>query len=735
MGLILSAFVGVATLVWSGGSADVLADSSAVGHVLSIQPLPEGGTDICELPGSPSSLNLTAASPQQGRSGAVGGANDAITVDISKRPPLRTINDPYYAFAGVAVDPFLDEVVLADENVSALVVYDRLTNTPPTAERSVPKRSIEGDKTFIEYASSVYIDPENGDIYGINNDTENWMPVFGREARGNVAPKSALATPHTTAGIAADEAAKELFMTIQDDSAVVVFDKHARHPGPPVEGFGAREQGSVQPPGPKRILQGARTGLADPHGIAFDPKKGEIFVVNWGLGNERPPLTERGGADTRRADFPVGRQRAFPASGKIRPPSITVYPKNAQGDTPPLRMIQGSKTRLNWATSLAVHPDRGELFVANDVGDEVTVFRMDASGDVAPIRALKGPRSMIKNPNGVAVDLKNNELWVANFGNHSATVYRIDATGDAAPLRVIRSAPIGTPATLLSNPHTVAFDSKRDEILAANCVGHPGLLAFSRMADGGVKPVREIVGQNTLISRTVHDMAYDPVRDEIVVPSFYIFGILTFRGDANGDVAPVRKIFGPSTQLKVVEALAIDAVHGEIFVPQGERVLVFSRDTNGDSAPIRILAGPDTGIRGLGRVAVDPVNNVLITAGNGGFRIFDRTASGNTKPRGVIAGTGTALMATYPPKGLFLAATGRGDRHDAVDYVGVWSVHDNGDVPARWTIGKGLFRDVRGIAIDPKTKTVIASDKNLNAVVTFYAPEIFDGPQTGPATR
>src|SRR5205823_1503790 len=79
---------------------------------------------------------------------------------------------------------------------------------------------------------------------------------------------------------------------------------------------------------------------------------------------------------------------------------------------------------------------------------------------------------------------------------------------------------------------------------------------------------------------------------------------------------------------------------------------------------------------------------------------------------------------------LFIAATGRGDRHDTGDFIGVWSIHDKGDAPARWTIGKGLFRDIRGIAIDPKTKTVIASDKNLNAVLTFYVPEIFDGPQS-----
>jgi DNA-binding beta-propeller fold protein YncE len=133
-----------------------------------------------------------------------------------------------------------------------------------------------------------------------------------------------------------------------------------------------------------------------------------------------------------------------------------------------LRVIQGPKTRLNWPTALAVHPDRGEVFVANDVGDAVTVFRTDANGDVAPIRVLKGPHSLIKNPTGLAVDVTNNELWVANFGNHSATVYRIDAAGDVVPLRVIRSAPMETPAPMLSNAHVAVFDTKRKEVLVAN---------------------------------------------------------------------------------------------------------------------------------------------------------------------------------------------------------------------------------------------------------------------------
>src|ERR1700756_3777729 len=109
-------------------------------------------------------------------------------------------------------------------------------------------------------------------------------------------------------------------------------------------------------------------------------------------------------------------------------------------------------------------------------------------------------------------------------------------------------------------------------------------------------------------------MAYDPVRDEIVVPQFFAFAILTYKGDATGDVAPIRKIFGPHTQLKLPSRMALDAVHGEIFVPQGNSILVFPRDADGDVAPIRIIKGPDT-LLGASALTVDPVHDLLIASG------------------------------------------------------------------------------------------------------------------------
>jgi hypothetical protein len=267
-------------------------------------------------------------------------------------------------------------------------------------------------------------------------------------------------------------------------------------------------------------------------------------------------------------------------------------------------------------------------------------------------------------------------------------------------------------------------------------VGHPQIAAFARLANGGAKAVRAIAGQNTLFTRTIHDMAYDKVRDEILVPGFYNFAILTFRGDANGDVSPVRMVFGPSTQLKNPQALALDDVNGEIFVPQDRGlILVFPRDTNGDAKPIRILETPRPS-----RLTIDPVHNLMIVAGQGGLRIYDRMATGNTKPLRFInnqAADEVGLLTVNPANGMIFAAVrisglGGGEedlsgRTALLDYVGVWSVFDDGDVPPRLTIGGPnlLLKDARGIAIDTKNKDVIVSDKTLNAVLRFHVPEAF----------
>ncbi len=453
-------------LVWDGRANP--AESVLAGESIS----PEALSDLtsgamCEwgapndVGGKPVAGYLDRAAGAQARSSDLGS-----TVDLSQRKPVRMIKDPYPSFSSIAVDVLNGEVIVTDENLFNIMVYDRMTNTPPTAANSEPKRIIGGLKTDIEFQSALYVDPKSGDVYAVNNDTQGKMVVFSRSARGDTEPTRTISTPDGTFGIAVSEDHQELMLSIQHLSAVVTFPKMAKGEDEPI-----------------RLLQGDKTKLADPHGMAYDAKSDVIFVTNHGSVHSVRPGERRtgpapqgsGGGEFRRGFgkkyWPVGYnfaiEESIPGSGRMDPPSITVYPRAASGDTAPIRMIVGPRTLLNWPTAVAHDPRTDELFVANDMGDEILVFSAAANGDVAPLRILKGPKTLLKNPTGVSLDLQRDELWVSNFGSHSATVYNTKASGNTAPLRIIRSAPANEPAPLIGNTR-VAFDSKREEILAPN---------------------------------------------------------------------------------------------------------------------------------------------------------------------------------------------------------------------------------------------------------------------------
>src|SRR5262245_25655759 len=205
-------------------------------RMVSFKELPDVNSPMCELaPASTSERLMMAAlqGPAPARDGQAPPRPTAAQRElVQKRAPQRNVEDPLFGFAGITVDLTRNEVIIAEENISSIVVYDRTENTPPNAKMSEPKRIIGGEETFIEYACGVYVDPATGDIYSINNDTMNWLPVFGRDQKGNIKPKRKIGVPHTTAGMMVDEDTKELFLTIQDDHAVVVYDKYAEEEAP-----------------------------------------------------------------------------------------------------------------------------------------------------------------------------------------------------------------------------------------------------------------------------------------------------------------------------------------------------------------------------------------------------------------------------------------------------------------------------------------------------------------------
>lgn len=409
----------------SARSAAALRRPNGYPQLISTEPLPEMDGEMCQW--VPASL---VASPQERTPALRASATDAAGVNSvdAERAPIRVIRDTYPTYSAIGVDLNSNEVYLQDENLFGIKVFNRTDNTPPNASFTEPKRVLGGLQTKLEFNCGLYVDPKTGDVYSVNNDTVDRMTVFPRDARGNVNPMRELHTPHRAYGVAVDEEAQELFLTIEHPPQVAVYRKNASGEDKPI-----------------RALEGTRTRLEDAHGIAVDTKNGWMFVSNHGSGSN-PKIK----------------------GGWFNPPSITVYPLKASGDVAPIRIIAGPKTQMNWPAHIYLDTERGELYAANDAADSILVFRETDEGDVAPTRVIKGPKTGLKNPTSLFVDTKNNELLVSNMGNHSATVYPRTANGDVAPLRTIRSAPAGKLAQMIGNPGAVGYDSKREEILVPN---------------------------------------------------------------------------------------------------------------------------------------------------------------------------------------------------------------------------------------------------------------------------
>ena len=93
--------------------------------------------------------------------------------------------------------------------------------------------------------------------------------------------------------------------------------------------------------------------------------------------------------------------------------AILTFAGGAEGETPPLRVIQGSRTRLEAPDRVAVDAVNNEIFVPE--GDKVLVFDRMGNGNVAPKRAIEGP-DVGRGLDALAIDPVNDLLIVAVGG-------------------------------------------------------------------------------------------------------------------------------------------------------------------------------------------------------------------------------------------------------------------------------------------------------------------------------
>jgi DNA-binding beta-propeller fold protein YncE len=397
-------------------------------RLISIQQIPDAG-ESCYTPEresgtGPSQDSLFAAFDHI----AVHAQEPAGGEEIA-RPPVRHIWDTAPTFSSVGVDSVRNEVYLQDSNRWSIRVFNRLDNARPGEPPTEPRRVISGPTSDVQFNSCVWVDPGSGDIYTVENDTGDSIVVFGNRATGDAEPLRKLKVTHRAQSMAIDDMTGELFLSVQYPPQVAIYSKAASGDAKPL-----------------RLIEGPKTRFSDVHGIAVDSKNKLLYVTSWG----------------NVSDYKVA------GSGRFELPSISVYPTTADGDTAPLRTIQGPKTLLDWPGAMSVNPDTGDLYVANDMAHSIIVFPRGVEGDVAPVRVIKGSKTHLSYPAGVFVDSKNKEVWASNLGNSTATVYPLMANGDVAPLRIIRGAEENKQSLKFGKTEALAYDSKRDQLLVPN---------------------------------------------------------------------------------------------------------------------------------------------------------------------------------------------------------------------------------------------------------------------------
>ena len=259
----------------------------------------------------------------------------------------------------------------------------------------------------------------------------------------------------------------------------------------------------------------------------------------------------------------------------------------------------------------------------------------------------------------------------------------------------------------------------------------------------------------------MHGIAYNPVRDEIIVANPLAGSVLVFRGSAQGAEAPLRMLQGPATKFVFPHSVHLDLQNKEILVgdQRGGSILLFPWDANGNMPPLRAIAGPKTRLDYVVGKDVDPLRNVLVAsntarrAGQTGLFIFNRTDDGDVPPKAIISGPKTGILEApwqlQIHNGMIFAAIanfrevspyrldrpreGLTDiplspwRSDTLGFIGVWDIGDSGDVPPR-AILKGPVSDLvhpSGMTLNAKYREIIVSDSVRNGIFTFLVPQFF----------
>jgi hypothetical protein len=274
--------------------------------------------------------------------------------------------------------------------------------------------------------------------------------------------------------------------------------------------------------------------------------------------------------------------------------AILGFPTKNGGNIVPSVTITGSNTMLGNPVALAAD-SAGNLYCANDSGNEVLIFAAGSNGNATP-QVLGGSNVPLTATEGIAIDASG-QIYVSDFRAPAVLVFAAGATGNTAPIRTIAG-----PDTGLTQPTGMAFDSKGNLYVANYSGAGAPVVEFAPNANGDAEPIGSIGmanggGKSGLYSAFSVSLNSS---DDIIVPNDSIPGISIFKKGAKGNVKPNAVISGSSTGITDLTSVGLDAkglIYATNFSGSGnDQVLVFSAKAKGNVAPLHVFGGALTGL-------------------------------------------------------------------------------------------------------------------------------------------
>jgi len=305
-----------------------------------------------------------------------------------------------------------------------------------------PRRQLFGPLTNIGFVAGILLDPQRKEILAVNNDIEDTMVVLPYDAQGNEAPSRLLSVPHQAWGLAMSRTHDQIAITVEIQEAVVIYKRDAKNVEAPMRYIRGPNAGLADPHGifwddrnneigvanhgnfrglVKNVGGGCvPTGTADPEVGAVLPPSITVYSGD-ARGDAKPLRTVQG--EKTKLDFPMGLaedadhdEMAVANNGDN---SVLVFSRTAEGNAAPIRIIAGGKTGITRPMGIAVDTTNDEIWVSNFGDHTALVFDRNANGDVAPKRIIrtapKGtPSPGFGNPQAVAYDSKREQILVPN---------------------------------------------------------------------------------------------------------------------------------------------------------------------------------------------------------------------------------------------------------------------------------------------------------------------------------